>query len=278
MNLEDISLGFMQGRLAPQLLARVQTFPFGYWKDELYLAARMGFSNVEWTIDSPTILLNPILTLEGQSQIRLECRKFKIEMNSITCDFFMENPPWKNSRISSKALKDIFEKLFRATEKLGKLILVVPLVDNSSLTSILDFDKVINFFYDCNLEQYPVCIAFECSLEPQLLSKVFVDLPNSFFGINLDIGNSASLGFDAVTEIGLLGRRIVNIHLKDRLLGGNSVRFGTGDADFHKYFELLLEMNYQGNLILQSYRPKQDYISELVYSKKYSHSVIETLV
>ena len=68
------------------------------------------------------------------------------------------------------------------------------------------------------------------------------------------MGNSASLGFDPIEEISLLGEYIINVHIKDRILGGGTVPFGEGDTNFPLVFSALNEMNYSGDYILQGAR------------------------
>jgi len=47
-----------------------------------------------------------------------------------------------------------------------------------------------------------------------------------YFGINYDVANSASLGFEIDSEFKNYGKYIYNIHIKDRLKNGKSVRLG----------------------------------------------------
>ena len=82
-------------------------------------------------------------------------------------------------------------------------------MDNSFLPNLSDLNFVAQFFYDCGVDQFPITIAFESSLDASLLAEAMIDLPQSIFGITLDIGNSASLGFDASLEISAIGTRIV---------------------------------------------------------------------
>ena len=42
--------------------------------------------------------------------------------------------------------------------------------------------------------------------------------------------------------------------MKDRVLGGTTVPLGTGSADFDAVFAALSQVNYRGNLILQTAR------------------------
>ena len=74
------------------------------------------------------------------------------------------------------------------------------------------------------------------------------------YGINYDTGNSAALGFDSEEEIKAYGQRILNVHIKDRLLHGDTVPLGNGNADIPNVLKELNAINYNGNYILQTAR------------------------
>ena len=95
---------------------------------------------------------------------------------------------------------------------------------------------------------------FESDFEPDCLEELIAVFPQSSFGINYDIGNSASLGFDPRTEIRAYGHRIRNVHVKDRLVGGGTVPLRTGAANFSIIFNELAHSGYRGDFILQTAR------------------------
>ena len=64
------------------------------------------------------------------------------------------------------------------------------------------------------------------------------------------------------------GKRILNIHIKDRPYKGNTVPLGEGDVDFDNFFQLLKKYNYKGNLILQTARSKDNHHVELISDYK----------
>ena len=97
-------------------------------------------------------------------------------------------------------------------------------------------------------------IIFESDYPPAELKRFIALLPESTFGINYDIGNSAALGFDPQEEIGSYGNRIDNVHVKDRPLGGTTVPLGSGNANFPVIFRELHNIAYSGNYILQTAR------------------------
>ena len=79
-------------------------------------------------------------------------------------------------------------------------------------------------------------------------------LDHNSFGINYDTGNSAALGFNPIEEFDAIGDRILNVHIKDRPIGGTTVPLGEGDVDFPSVFSLLKSKGYQYNYILQTAR------------------------
>jgi hexulose-6-phosphate isomerase len=105
-----------------------------------------------------------------------------------------------------------------------------------------------------DLHKNSIKIVFESDFIPDRL-KAFIDQfsPDNY-GINYDIGNSAAMGFDPREEIKAYGRRILNVHVKDRLLHGTTVPLGRGNADMPKVLEELNSIGYNGNFILQTAR------------------------
>ena len=150
-----------------------------------------------------------------------------------------------------------------ACAAVGIHFIVVPLVDNGRLETRIQENDLVDFFTQADdfLEQHNLQIAFECDLSPQDLNHFISRLPKERYGINYDIGNSASLGFDPKEEFAAYGSRILNVHIKDRLFGGTTVPLMTGNADFPLVFSELAKIDYSGNYILQTSRsPDEDHV------------------
>jgi hexulose-6-phosphate isomerase len=242
----------MQGRLSPMYRNRIQSFPWNNWQNEFKLANELNLSEMEWTIDSYKFLENPILLDSGRKEIMSLVNEFGIRIPSVTCDYFMENPFWKGNK--TEVLINL-GTIISSMPQFGAHLLVIPLVDNSSISN--NENDVLVFFsklFDSIVEN-EITIAFELDLNPKSALRFIDRFDSEYFGINYDIGNSASLGFDPGEEIALYGHRILNVHVKDRIVGGTTVPLGEGDADFGKTFNLLNKLNYRGNYILQTARP-----------------------
>lgn len=246
----------MQGRLSPIVDGRIQAFPESCWRDEFPIAEQLGFRLMEWTLDQASLYTNPLLTSDGQAEIRALSQRHGVAIQSLTGDCFMHAPFWKAPRVEQARLQRDFQAVAAACAAIGIAKIVVPLVDNGRLEND-DQQKVLLTFLQGEaafLAEHGLRLLFESDFGPQELASFIDPLDASLFGINYDTGNSASLGFRAVEEIDAYGHRIGNVHVKDRLLGGTTVPFGTGNADFEAAFASLARVKYAGNYILQPAR------------------------
>ena len=229
---------------------------------EFEIARSLDLPLMEWTIDSERFEENPLITTAGQSAIRSLKGSHELTIPSVTCDYFMENPFWIAGRDESKrALTKIIEGMSSITAK----YLVIPLVDKSSLPEALQ-TKARNFFFELAevLKNNNVLIAFESDFAPRKLSEFISDFDPQFFGINYDMGNSASLGFIPDEEFACYGDRIINVHVKDRVRFGITVPLGTGDTNFESVFLGLKKLSYEGNYILQTARDQNGNHAEAI--------------
>jgi L-ribulose-5-phosphate 3-epimerase len=254
------SIGFMQGRLSPMVNGVIQCFPWQEWALEFPRAQQIGLGLIEWTLDQDRLYENPLLTSSGQGQIRALCNRHAISIPSLTGDCFMQAPFWKANEVTAAALQNDFLAIVAACSQVGIEMVIVPLVDNGRLDTLAQENALVDFLLS-HVESFKsrgVRIIFESDFAPQELARFIGRLPAGTFGINYDIGNSAALGYSAGEEFAAYGERIVNVHVKDRLLGGTTAPLGTGNAKFETVFAALARQNYKGNYILQTARATDD--------------------
>ena len=137
------NIGFIQGRLSPITNNRIQQFPWNSWQNEFSIASKNEINLIEWTIDSFKFYLNPLINLNQWEEINTIASKNNILIPSVTCDYFMENPPWKSD---IDLIKKGIIAIFQGMKNISAKILVVPLVDNSSLLDSSNADTVKNLF------------------------------------------------------------------------------------------------------------------------------------
>tara|TARA_B000000565_G_C23762325_1_gene368864 strand:- start:16 stop:855 length:840 start_codon:yes stop_codon:yes gene_type:complete len=249
------NIGFIQGRLSPIINNKIQVFPVENWEKEFSEAKIIGLDMIEWTIDEETFVDNPLMYSEGRKKIKEVSKINNIKIPSLTCDYVMQKPFWKMNESESVKAKENFINIVNACYDLNIEIIVVPIVDNGRLENTNHKDNIINFFnrFREKLEKLNCKIAFESDMKPSELLK-FIKNFDANFGVNYDTGNSASLGYDPSEEISVYGHRIINVHIKDRKLGGSTVPLGSGNCSFDNVFRNLNMASYNKNYILQTAR------------------------
>ena len=260
-----ISIGFIQGRMSPLVDGKIQAFPWNNWEKEFEIASKYNFKIMEWTLDQLDLYKNPLMTKDGQNKIKFLSEKYDISISSLTGDCFMQNPFYKvDGMVRYNLLQDL-KKIIIACGSLDIKFIVFPLVDNGSLES-KEQEQILKdglSSVDSLLQMNNVKIIFESDYSPDKLNDFICNYPSEYYGINYDIGNSAALDFDSKEEIKAYGDKILNVHIKDRLLGGTTVPLGKGNADIQKVLDELASIGYDGNYILQTARAKNDHIGVL---------------
>jgi L-ribulose-5-phosphate 3-epimerase len=253
-------IGFMQGRLSPLINGKIQAFPWNNWEEEFEVAHKNNFKIMEWTLDQERLYENPLMCEDGQKKINNLSEKYELLIPSITGDCFMQAPFFKcEGKIRESLINDL-QNIITSCAVLGINIIVFPLVDKGSIENS-EQEKILlsNMArLENDLSRSSILIVFESDYTPIKLKNFIDQLSPESFGINYDIGNSASMGFDPIEEIETYGQRILNVHIKDRLFNGATVPLGSGDANIPKVFYLLKSIEYNGYYILQTARAKDN--------------------
>ena len=241
MSAPNKSIGFMQGRLCDRLDGKIQAFPWRDWENEFPAAAAIDLHLMEWTLDQERLYENPLMTADGQEKIRRLCQQYDVSIPSLTGDCFMQAPFWKASGKIRTDLQSDFLAIGRACAAVGIRMMVVPLVDDGRLVAAEEENDLVDFLLSKQpfLVEHQLQVIFESDFTPPDLARFIARLPAKQFGVNYDIGNSAALGFNPSEEFAAYGARVVNVHIKDRLLAGTTVPLKTGDADFNSVFSAL---------------------------------------
>lgn len=260
------NIGIMQGRLLPRYKKRYQAHPVEYWQAEFSIARELGFSQIEFILDYNECHLNPLMSKKGIAKIKKMIELTGVEVKSICADYFMEAP--LHSKHQEKS-ENILIKLIKHARRLNVIDIVVPCVDHSSLKSEKDFERFVKSINKALpfAEKYGININFETDLAPKKFKKLLGRFNSKNIKVNYDIGNSASLGYNPKEEFKAYGEYISDLHVKDRMLDGGSVKLGLGDADFKTVFELLKKYKFSGNIIMQAAKA-DDYIADLSMVKE----------
>lgn len=243
----------MQGRLSPLINDKIQAFPENSWKNEFYQAEKLGFDTIEWIVDEKS---NPIFRDEKIDEIIKISKKNNIEINSLCADIFMKDYLFKNPENIIKKNLEVLKKLIIQCHKCDIKILELPFVDSSSIKNPDHQQQIFENLQSIlpYAEKYNIILGLETDLEPKTFLKLLEKFNHPNIKANFDIGNSVSNDFITSEELDTLKNWIVNIHVKDRLIHGNTVPLGLGDVNFEHFFKKLKDIGYSGDLIIQGAR------------------------
>jgi L-ribulose-5-phosphate 3-epimerase UlaE len=248
-----MKIGFIQGRLLKSENKKfIQYFPSKNWIKEIILANKNKLNLIEWTANLENLEKNPVYNKRLINKAKKILKKNNIKAESLDCSFFMQKPFFKIK--NSYFYLNILRKIIMNAQLLGIRYFVIPLVDNSSVKNKNQENLLIKEMLKISsILNSRSKILFELDFRPRKVLN-FIKKFNNKFGINYDTGNSAALNYNFKIEK-LYFKYVKNIHIKDRLIRGHSVRLGVGNWKYKEFFKYI-KKNYHGNLILQTARPK----------------------
>ncbi len=258
----------VQGRALDQNDESLQSFPSN-WMDEFPLIEKLGFDGIEWIYDKKSEYDNPILNLQEQLNITKISKKHNVLLENIVFDWFIIHPLLKKDNISLSTKIQKLIDLLDYSEKIGFQRVIFPLLEGNAIHDSNEMELFLKIFSDnilptLNLKKLE--IHFETSMSPNDEFNFISKLDNSQTKICFDMGNSASLGFDCTEVLNKIHPFLGSVHIKDRLINGNTVPLGEGSVDFLTVFMILNKIKFSGPVSFQAYRDKNSNNIELLKS------------
>jgi L-ribulose-5-phosphate 3-epimerase len=253
---KNYTLGVMQGRLLPKYKGRYQAHPVGYWQQEFAIASQLKLDCIEFILDLEDRHLNPLMSVQGVTEIRAEIESSKVAVKSICADCFMDAKFHSDNDNEAKLAESLLEHLISIAPDLGVSNIVIPCVDRSSLTSESAAEKFVRGL-SRPLElaaKNKVYLALETDLAPSPFHKLLSQFQNPWVSVNYDVGNSAALGYPFEEEFELYGTRMTDVHIKDRVLGGSSVILGKGAAKIDAVLSQIGKSKGHKHFVMQAFR------------------------
>ncbi len=251
-----LPIGILEGRLTPSRERGIQFFPYGEWEEEFPAAKRLGLEAIEILIQRkdwghPN---HPLLFAEGRTRIRRLAEENDITIPSVHA-YYEPRPTFPEE------LRTIVE----AAKEIGAGTVLLSFFNHAAIISRETRDHAARLIGEAlpTAERLGVYLGFEAELAAEDLTDFIAGFRSEAVGVYYDVGNQFACGFDVAREIHLLGKRIVGVHLKDRLANtslaeGRTVPFGDGCADFSSALVALRDISYDGPIILQGARPPAD--------------------
>jgi hexulose-6-phosphate isomerase len=252
-------IGIMQGRLSPRIDGKIQAYPASTWQKEFEIAQEIGYAAIEWIVEKP-VETNALMTDSGKGEIKKVIASTGVRIDYVCADIFMQQPLVRMTEEIKSQNKGYLLEILKNAKEVGAIGVEIPFVDNSSIKN----DKEKQEFIDAMQDAFKLAkdldlkISLETDLSPIAFKELLEQIDLDFVQANYDIGNSASLGFDPKEELNAYGQRILNVHVKDRKLGGTTVPLGTGNAKIDLVIQKLQEFGYSGGLTMQAARGVND--------------------
>jgi hexulose-6-phosphate isomerase len=249
----------MQGRLSPRIDGKIQAYPADTWQKEFEIAQEIGYAAIEWIVEKP-VETNALMTDSGKSEIKKVIASTGVRIDYVCADIFMQQPLVRMTEEIKSQNKNYLLQILKNAKEVGAMGIEIPFVDNSSIKNDKEKQEFIDAMQDAFklAKDLDIKISLETDLSPIAFKELLEQIDLDFIQANYDIGNSASLGFDPEEELDAYGQRILNVHVKDRKLGGTTVPLGTGNAKIDLVIQKLQEFGYSGGLTMQAARGVND--------------------
>ncbi|TSC74955.1 MAG: xylose isomerase-like TIM barrel, partial [Parcubacteria group bacterium Gr01-1014_44] len=214
---------------------------------------------IEFIFDLERYEENPLWTDNGVFKINDLKNCFEVRIDHVCADFFMRRPFFRVKEKIRQENVEILKKILFHAHAIGAKDIEIPLLDHSSVNNAEEMDLLCRSICEClPVAQYlGLSISLETDLPPRRFRQLLQRFPKHLIGAVYDSGNSSGLGYDPFQEVTVLNKFIKNIHIKDRVLDGDTVPLGTGSADFGQLFRGLQKIGYQGGFTLQAARGEE---------------------
>ena len=272
-----INLSITQGRHLKIMNNQIQLFPEKSWKKELKIFKKTKLKYIEWVISKDNFDKNPLCQINGHRVINKNLKKNKVSCRSVDLDFIIKENLFILSKKKREKLLDTILVIAKNCEIVGIKYLIFPFLETSSPNNYSKISKLIFFLKKLKEKiSSKVILLIETDLSPKKTLNLIYKLKNKIF-INYDIGNSASNNFNFDEEKRYF-KYVKNIHLKDRVKFGNTVRFGKGNANFIRMFEFLKNNKIKCDFNLQPARSNCNKdIDEIKINLKYIKKIIHKI-
>lgn len=247
-------VGIMQGRLSPPPPDRLQGFPSQTWRKEFDLARDLGFDGIEWIFQADGGRENPIRHDAGRSLIRECIMQSRVRVLSVCADYFMAHPFFGVSPREQAESVTVLLDLIGQARSVGASMVLIPVLEAAAIRNASDRAELKACLREplALARSVEVRLGLETELPASEYLRLVEEIGHESVAVYYDVGNAAAKGYDVVADVRCLGKYLHGVHVKDRILGGQSVPLGQGQVDFARFFYALAEVGYSGAVVLEA--------------------------
>jgi hexulose-6-phosphate isomerase len=197
---------------------------------------------------------NPLWTDEGVDCINQMIQEHGIAVTSVCADYFMDHPFFRVSSEERARSVTVLKRLIEQVARISAKVILMPVLEVAEIRSETEANHLVSALQACLpvARIHGVHLGLETELPADRYKALIARFTDLHVGIYYDMGNASARGYDLAEDIRILGERICGTHIKDRKRDGPSVLLGQGNIDFTRCFGALMQVGYQGPLILQT--------------------------
>ena len=177
-----------------------------------------------------------------------------VAVRSVCADYFMAHPFFRVSADERARSVEVLETLIAHAADVGIRTILVPVLENCEIRAAQEKGELLDAL------RHPlqvadaegVSIGLETELPADAYCALIEDAGHASLGIYYDVGNAAAKGYDLAADVRAIAPWLRGVHVKDRKRGGGSVPLGEGDADFGAFFTSLVDVGYDGPVVVQA--------------------------
>ncbi len=229
------------------------------WKDVFSRAASLGFDCVELGARGDDYLFSDLWREGGLEALKERSKRSSIPIASICLHTFWSFSFADNDISNRTTAKQILFHTYDVCQTLGAGTTLVPITNPHKLSK----EQASNRWTQemravaAGAEKAGVRVALEVVGGSHVITGNEVvglldAIGSSAVGVYFDFGNSLMLGSDPVADIGILGDRIFQVHVKDPRSDRTSCLLGEGDVDLSGCLDALTRIDYSGPLVFET--------------------------
>lgn len=217
-------------------------------------ARAIGFDGLEFDL-ARDFRSDILWTKEGRQKLLDLAAQTGVEVSSVCLGALWGQTFASDDEADRQRAAEVVSEAARFTPELGTRVILVPIVGVDGQADEVGTQRWIEGLRQCApvAEQAGVILALEnvgrspAKSAPAML-KVIQAVDSPAVRAYYDVGNGASLGFDPLEELRLLGSRVAQVHIK----GARSAQLWENTLDMDAVARTLKEIGYDGYLVFET--------------------------
>jgi sugar phosphate isomerase/epimerase len=106
------------------------------------------------------------------------------------------------------------------------------------------------------------------SSSPEFLAELAARVDDPYFGFTFDLKQAVRANVPFETYLGIMGKKIVNVHLSDHLPKDSCLLPGEGEMDYPSFFDRFKQLGYGGPFIIEVYSSDFNSVAQIDKARK----------